>query len=321
MVEAKPPVGGGAGGGSIGSFDPIQWLIGMAALFNPGTWSLGQSAPADLGSILAGKETSKDAHKEGDPIPGTSLMYAWNERLNRWGAMPFKRQPEGAGTGAGLETLPGFDWYGMLLRLGVPAATAIAVANSMGGEASSNKTTPGATGTATPPGGTGRSAGSKDTPTGDSSLASLPTWLKAVLGLGTAGAGIGAALAGGGNGGQINPLAAQPTWPALQSSFGDWLQSYFTSDNKLKGATPYPGQLRPELSQTLLPGVWNQYAQGNPGQAALQGILSGLNIGQYSPLTQQMMRTGGTGGLGNQAMLQFLQQKAPAYRAPTFPRF
>lgn len=137
--------------------------------------------------------------------------------------------------------------------------------------------------------------------------------------------------------GQINPQAAPAVFPWAAPSFGDWLFSSLIQKPEggwdLAGLPKYPGQLSPDISQTLFPSLWNAW---NPNPMSMPGgdfIGSYLNNWMMSPemggklssvfdwggpggratdLINNMASWGGTGGPGNQAMSLAMQYGAPS---------
>lgn len=109
-----------------------------------------------------------------------------------------------------------------------------------------------------------------------------------------------------------------PIWPWMQQPFGDWLFSGFSQKPDggwdLRPMDPYPGQLTPDINQTRLPDVWGNWQPWDGGTMHLANMVgnNGLGIGQYSPLSQQMMQYGGMGGAPHDAMSLLMQYGAPS---------
>lgn len=105
----------------------------------------------------------------------------------------------------------------------------------------------------------------------------------------------------------ILPGVVNPTYPGLQTDWGAWLKTLVG-----KGATPYPGQLSPDVNQTRLPEVWNSWQPWDGGMGLVANTTAELNVGKNSPLTDQLMQWGGTGGAGH-----FLQKAVAQFGGPT----
>lgn len=124
---------------------------------------------------------------------------------------------------------------------------------------------------------------------------------------------------------QIAPLVAPSAFPEIQSSFGDWLQQYVG-----QGVPTYPGELYPDISQTILPQVWGSWNATDTGTDFLANFMSqpqqnqslldiltqtqqyGGPTGRATDLMNNMAQWGGTGGPGNQAMSYLMQFGAPS---------
>jgi hypothetical protein len=105
----------------------------------------------------------------------------------------------------------------------------------------------------------------------------------------------------------ILPGVVNPTYPQLQQDWGKWLQSMLG-----QGLPAYPGTLNPNLAATRLPEVWNAWQPWDGGMQQIANTLAALKPGEYSPLTQQLMQWGGTGGEGHK-----LQKATAQFGAPT----
>lgn len=116
----------------------------------------------------------------------------------------------------------------------------------------------------------------------------------------------------------IQPVPAPPIWPEGQKTFGEWLFSGFQKNEdgsfKLNGLPGYPGQLYPDASQTRLADVWKSWQPYDAGVSYLLDYFANNRggIGQYSPLSQQMMSWGGAGGPGSNYMENMAQFGTPS---------
>lgn len=139
--------------------------------------------------------------------------------------------------------------------------------------------------------------------------------------------------------GQIDPIAAKPTWPWMTDVLGGWLFSDFHQKPDLgwdfSGVPAYPGQLTPDISQLLLSNVWNSW-NSNPSQVPGMDFLSNyINSGSWMmdprmfdyvtntanqggpagyplQLMTNISQYGGTGGPSNYAMSELMQRGAPS---------
>ncbi len=140
--------------------------------------------------------------------------------------------------------------------------------------------------------------------------------------------------------GETVTTPVQPIWPWMQDPMGDLLFSAFYkkptnaegySGWGISGLTPYPGQLNPDIGQTRLPDVWNNWQPWDAGTQFLanyltNGWMADQNVGnkfnnifQYggpggraTDLMNNMSQWGGTGGPGNNAMSLLMQYGAPS---------
>lgn len=117
----------------------------------------------------------------------------------------------------------------------------------------------------------------------------------------------------------IKPVATEPIWPWMQEPFGDWLFGGFHKDPEtghysFSGVDAYQGQLSPDIGQTRLPEVWNSWQPMDAGTMNLGDYVvnNGGGIGRNSPITNQLMQWGGTGGVGNNAMSLMMQYGTPS---------
>lgn len=117
---------------------------------------------------------------------------------------------------------------------------------------------------------------------------------------------------------EVYPQVSQPTWPAFQQAYGNWL---FNTFNNTQGGVPgYTGALNPELSQTLFPSLWSAYSpQGGSGMAALQQMLAG-GLSTPSQANQKMWsdtaQYGGPAGYPTQLMSLLAQYGASTDYGP-----
>lgn len=138
---------------------------------------------------------------------------------------------------------------------------------------------------------------------------------------------------------QIQPQVIPPMFPGAGDSFINWLMSGFQQKDdggwQLNNLPSYPGQLNVDPGQTMLPAIWEQYGQGNPGlwgpgslseltARGVQNPYAGIMDQIYrwgapagNPLTniESMISYGGTGGPGHQALVQTLAHGRP-YNSP-----
>lgn len=103
----------------------------------------------------------------------------------------------------------------------------------------------------------------------------------------------------------VYPKAVSPTWPQIQKAYGDWLFKEMGM-----GLPSYPNQLSPDISKTMLPGVWGGWQpnvsdriSGNINNVYQQGGMQGWPLS----LMHNMAQFGGTGGPGNYGMSNLMQ--------------
>ena len=189
---------------------------------------------------------------------------------------------------------------------------------------------------------TGTWGGENSTPTitqGGSKVATPASgldWSKLIPILGVGGAVAVMAALGVGGSKEVSPVAADPMFPNVQKSFGEWLASQFTKDEAgtttgVKGATPYPGDVNFDISKTILPQVWGNWSPNNAGTDAISGMLPSLSQpnqqvqsminsilaqgGTGGPITDNMNRMASTGygtGAGSQALANIQQFGSPS---------
>jgi hypothetical protein len=120
----------------------------------------------------------------------------------------------------------------------------------------------------------------------------------------------------GGGQDEVTPQQLPSQWPDLTYGMGRFLSNQFNSSSgepTLYGVTPFPGQLSPNVNQTILPNVYGNWQPWNAGNMYMADILANKNpVGTEDPRLANMMKWGGTGGPGNNAMSLAMQYGAPS---------
>jgi hypothetical protein len=115
---------------------------------------------------------------------------------------------------------------------------------------------------------------------------------------------------------QVQPQPLPPMFPNLNYAMGRWLSNQFNSSSGEPvpyGLAPYPGQLSPNINQTILPNVYGNWAPWMSGSQYMADTLWNKNpVGKEDPRLANIMRWGGTGGPGNNAMSLAMQFGAPS---------
>lgn len=146
--------------------------------------------------------------------------------------------------------------------------------------------------------------------------------------------GIGGGLFGGNNASEDGlPVQLDPTWPHLQDNFGQYLSNYIDpTTGAYYGHQAYPGanapagsgaqegpgienigQMSPDINNTLLPSVYDNWQPWDAGTQYLADFLYNKNpMGQEDPRVRQMMESGGFGGPGHSGMAMALEYGAPS---------
>lgn len=118
--------------------------------------------------------------------------------------------------------------------------------------------------------------------------------------------------------GQIDPVAVQAIWPWMQQPFGDWLFSGFSQKPdggySLAPLPSYPGALTGDPNAGKLKDVQDSWQPYDAGVSYLLDYFANNRggIGSQDPRSTQMMKWGGTGGVGNQFMSNMAQFGAPS---------
>ncbi len=101
----------------------------------------------------------------------------------------------------------------------------------------------------------------------------------------------------------VTTTVARPVDPRGQQDFFNWLFSFISPGGQgMQGLQQYPGQLNVDMSQTMLPSLFDMFAQPNAGQQAAQGLLGNMqDSGWGTNYIRQNYRgalesTGGFGG-------------------------
>lgn len=123
----------------------------------------------------------------------------------------------------------------------------------------------------------------------------------------------------------IEPLLNPGMFPDIKEPYGRWLESFIG-----KGVETYPGEIAPDISQTMLPQVWGAWGQQDQGTQFLADFLGqprqdqalmdifkqaqmyGGPEGRATDLMSSMTQFGGTGGVGNNMMSLLAQYGAPS---------
>lgn len=124
--------------------------------------------------------------------------------------------------------------------------------------------------------------------------------------------------------------SATEFFKGLSGMVMNWMPSGFP---EMRGASPYPGRLSPDINNTMLPNVYNNWQPWNQGLGYMSNYLGSPNAGKMSPAFQTAMSNmmqyggvggyptqlmsgmaqfGGTGGLGNKAMSYATQFGVPS---------
>lgn len=116
----------------------------------------------------------------------------------------------------------------------------------------------------------------------------------------------------------IDPVATPAIWPWMQEPFGDWLFTGFKKeDNGHYSMAPLPsyqGPLTADPNQTRMPDVAGAWQPYDAGTSFLLDYFANNRggIGQQDPRSTQMMKWGGTGGIGNNYMNLMAQYGTPS---------
>lgn len=116
----------------------------------------------------------------------------------------------------------------------------------------------------------------------------------------------------------IPPVEGKPIFPDLQKAFGEWLFSFLSPKEgggyEMKPVDSYPGFVTAQPDNTRLRDVQSAWQPYDAGTSYLLDYFANNKggIGQNSPLSQQMMATGGTGGYGNNYMNLMAQYGTPS---------
>ena len=118
----------------------------------------------------------------------------------------------------------------------------------------------------------------------------------------------------------ITSVAQQPIFGNQnQWNFGNWLfssqmpTSPYSGYPALTGLPGYPGQLTPNLSNTILPSVWGSWSGTDPGQQALMSL---LGQGMPQSLSDPLNAALSTGGSGYPSTLMRLMAQYGGAGAP-----
>ncbi len=109
---------------------------------------------------------------------------------------------------------------------------------------------------------------------------------------------------------EIEPRILPPIFPYGQEAFGKWLFQGIGFDPEtgqwnFQPTAQYPGQQIADPGATRLQDVWQQWnPEGGSGMTWLQDwyLNNRGGVGQYSPLSQQLMDWGGTDSPGTRGM-------------------
>jgi len=147
--------------------------------------------------------------------------------------------------------------------------------------------------------------------------------------------GIGGGLFGGNNNATEDGLPVQldPTYPFLQENFGQYLSNYIDpATGAYYGHQAFPGaggpagsgsqegpgtetigQMSPDVNNTILPNVYQNWQPWDAGTQYLADFLYNQNpVGQEDPRARQLMDYGGFGGPGHSGVQTALQYGAPS---------